>query len=197
MTRIELYADFVCPWCFIGSERLDRVASDAQVEHRAFMLDSSTPHEGVVIADMLRKKYGADPQRMFATVEGAARSSGIDLDLSKQTRMYPTVRAHALAMSASGETQRALVRDLFRAYFVDAKNIDDLEVLADIATRHGLSNDAASDPRALRDVDAAARASLERGIRGVPFFVFGDRFAVSGAQSEDVLRATLEKAAKT
>lgn len=201
---IDLYSDLVCPWCFIGSERLEHVLAahagpPPLVRYRPFLLQPSTPAEGIDIPDMLRRKYGVDPAVMFARVEAAARDSGIPLDLSRQPRSYPTERGHTLLRHAGERgTQRALARALFHANFIDARNIADLDTLADVASAHGFT--AAEVRTLLTDETELALTRTEvgqahrLGIRAVPFFVFADRLAVSGAQPESVLRDALAQA---
>jgi len=203
---IDLYSDIVCPWCFIGSERLERVLAapdgdvTATVRYRPFLLQPTSRPEGVDIPDRLRRRYGAEPATMFARVEAAGRESGLELDLTRQARSYPTERGHTLLRLAFARgTQRALARALFRANFVDALPIADLDVLATLGAAHGFTT--AEVHRLLGDPAelAATRAELDDarqlGIRGVPFFVFDGRLAVSGAQPEAVLRGALAQAA--
>jgi len=198
---VDLYADLVCPWCYIGSERLDQATagSEVVVRHRPFLLMPDAPAEGVDIPDMLRRKYRADPAQLQGRVEQAARDSGQTLDLSKQPRSYPTLRAHTLLRHAEARgTQRALARALYRANFDEARNIHDPAVLAEIAAAHGFT---AAEVEALVTNDdelAATRTATGEarglGIRGVPFFVFNGKLAVSGAQPVDVLRAAMREA---
>ena len=120
MTRVELYADIVCPWCFIGSARLDRVLAawvgEAEVIHRAFLLRPDAPAEGIDVPEMLRQRTGRDPKQLFASAEAAARESGLALDLSKQPRMFPTARAHTLLRHAEEKkTQHARLRRAARS----------------------------------------------------------------------------------
>ena len=200
---IDLFTDIVCPWCFLGNERLERVLAasgrQAVVSHHPFLLDPQTPPEGTDIPAMIRSKYGVDPHRVWSRLEAEARKSGIDLDLSRVRYAYPTVRAHTLVRHAADKgTQRALVRDLFRANFLDAKNISDLEELTRIAVRHGFTAAEVSrfldDERELAITRQDAAEAAASGITGVPFYVLDQRFAISGAQSEDVLRAAIERA---
>ena len=199
-STIDLFIDIVCPWCFIGTERLERVLrsepAPVVVTHHPFLLDPTTPPEGVVVQDYLRKKYGGDPLRMFATVEAAAKVSGIPLDLKVQERTYPTLAAHTLIRHAEAKgTQRALVLDLFRGYFLDAKNINDANVLAALAAPHGFTTDEVvalvRDSAELAQTSADAQEAAQGGVRGVPLFIFDGRRAVSGAQPEEVLRSAL------
>jgi predicted DsbA family dithiol-disulfide isomerase len=202
---IDVYADVVCPWCYIGTERLEQVlaahaGAPPVVRYRPFLLQPDTPDDGVDIPAMLRRKYGADPQQMFARVEAAARDSGQTLDLARQPRMYPTERAHTLLRHAEARgTQRALARALYRANFDEGRNIADPDVLAALAADHGFTADEAralvTSPAELAATGAAVEDARRLGIRGVPFFVFNGRVAVSGAQPVAVLRDALTRSA--
>jgi predicted DsbA family dithiol-disulfide isomerase len=201
---VDVYVDVVCPWCFVGSERLERALADpalagATVTYHPFMLEPATPPEGIDVPAMLQRKYGVDPRRLWARVEEQARDAGIELDLSKQPLQYPTVRAHTLIRHAHAKgTQRALVRALFRANFIDARDIGDATVLGEVAAGHGFTPDEAvaleNDEAQLRLTRRAVEAAAQMGIDGVPFFVFNQRLAVGGAQPEAVLREAITRA---
>lgn len=204
---VNLVVDFVCPWCFIGSTRLDQaiaeVAKDTtlpevRVVHQPFMLDPTAPAEGRDLRAHLASKYGGDPQAMFARVEGVAKETGIALDFSKITRIPSTVNAHTLAQQALEKgTQRAFIKDLYEAYFMRGEDIGSEPVLLAIATRHGFTEDEArgylADEKERSETHAEARAASDQGISGVPFFVFDGRFAVSGAQGVPVLVEALRR----
>jgi len=201
--QVDLFADVVCPWCYLGSERLERVLAalgrPARVTHHPFMLDPNTPEAGDDIPARLRRKYGVPPEQLWARLEGEARKSGLELDLSKQRLSYPTARAHALLVAAAAKgTQRDLARALYRANFQDARNINDPAVLAEVAAPHGFAADEvariAADEPGLRAVRDEALAAAAAGISGVPFFVFAERIAVAGAQPETVLRDAIDQA---
>jgi predicted DsbA family dithiol-disulfide isomerase len=201
--RIDLFADVVCPWCFVGHERLERVLAStgraARITHHPFMLDPHTPPEGDDIPARLRRKYGVAPEQLWARLEAEARKSGLELDLSRQRLSYPTARAHTLIRHAEGKgTQDALVRDLYRANFIDARNIHDPDVLVEVAAPHGFAADEVvrlvTDDSELATTREVAQAAAATGIDGVPFFVFGERIAVAGAQPEAVLAAAIDKA---
>src|SRR4029453_5246045 len=130
--QIDLFADVVCPWCFVGSERLERAIAGfalagfnrpVVVTHHPCLLDPNTPPEGDDVPARLRRKYGVPPEQLWARLEAEARKSELELDLSKQRWSYPTVRAHTLIRRAAAKgTQRALVRALYSAYFQQARN---------------------------------------------------------------------------
>ena len=203
--KVDLFTDTGCPWCLVGSARLDQAIAalpegvTVEVENHPFYLDPNTPAEGVVVADMLREKYGRDPKEMWARVEGEARKSGIDLDLSLQPRSYPTQKGHTLVRLAKPKgTQHALANAIAWAYFMDHKLINDDEVLADIAVQHGYSREEAlqvmRDPEALGETHDLAIAAAQQGIQGVPFFIFNGQFALSGCQPQEVFARAFEAA---
>ena len=135
--KIDLFTDTVCPWCLVGSARLDQAIAAlpddvrVDVENHPFYLDPTTPPEGVDVAEMLREKYGREPREMWARVEGEAKKSGIDLDLSRQPRSFPTQKAHTLVRLARAKgTQHAFANALAAAYFLDHRQVNEDEVLA-------------------------------------------------------------------
>jgi predicted DsbA family dithiol-disulfide isomerase len=200
--KIDVFTDVVCPWCVVGSARLDAAISklpddiDVIVENHPFYLDPNTPQEGVVVADMLREKYGKDPKEMWARVEGEARKAGIELDLSKQPRMFPTQKAHTITRLAKPlGIQHELANAIAHAYFLEHRQINDDNVLADIAVEWGFDRgdalDAMNDEHELAITEQLANDATAQGIRGVPFFVFGAKYALSGAQPAEVFDRAL------
>jgi predicted DsbA family dithiol-disulfide isomerase len=203
--KVDLFTDTVCPWCLVGAERLDQAIAalpadvTVEVENHPFYLDPTTPEEGVVVADMLRQKYGRDPKEMWARVEGEARASGIDLDLSRQPRSFPTRKGHTLVRLAKAKgTQHALANAIAWAYFMDHQLINDDEVLAGIAEQHGFTRAEAlaemRDPKELAITHELAVAAARQGIQGVPFFVFDNKFALSGCQPQEMFGRAFEYA---
>jgi predicted DsbA family dithiol-disulfide isomerase len=202
---IDVISDIVCPWCFIGTRRLDLALAslpqpiEATVVYRPFLLDPSTPPDGEDLRERLGRKLGMDPEPMFERVEAAARESGIPLDFSKVRRSVSTARAHVLLRHALEKgTQRALAGALFEAYFLDGLDVGRVDVLAAIGARHGFAVDEVEatllDPAELALTLDEARAVAAQGVQGVPYFVFRRRFAVSGAQTPEVFRAAIARA---
>lgn len=204
---VHIVSDVVCPWCFLGTVRLEAALEeagegDAEVAYLPFLLDPSLPPEGVDLRDRLTRKYGVPAEKMFERVEGVARESGIPLDFSKVRRMSNTLRAHVLLGAAKERgTQRALARALFEAYFLEGRDIGDADVLADVASKHGFTTDEAvatfSDAKATEATRREAAELAAQGISGVPFFVFAEKMAVSGAQSVETLVHVLKRVRST
>jgi predicted DsbA family dithiol-disulfide isomerase len=203
--KVDLFTDTVCPWCLVGSARLDEAIAnlpadvEVDVENHPFYLDPTTPPEGVLVGEMLRAKYGRDPRELWARVENEAKASGIDLDLSRQPRSYPTAKGHTLVRLARVKgTQHALANAIATAYFLEHRQINDDEVLAEIATRFGYAHDEAlqviRDPDELGTSHDLAVAAAQQGINGVPFFVFNNQYAMSGCQPQEVFDRALKMA---
>ena len=200
---ITIISDVICPWCFIGSRRLAQVLAadgeiDARIEYRPFLLDAAVPPEGADLRDRLRRKYGSDPEPMFRRIEEVARATGIPLDFSHVRRTPNTIAAHTLLRHAwERGTQAALSDALFAGYFLDGQDISEAEVLATIATQHGFTADEVpalvSNEVELDKTRQEAWNAAQAGVNGVPFFIFANTVAFSGAQPAHVFRDALAK----
>lgn len=204
LLKIDVFTDVVCPWCLVGSARLDQALAklpddvEVVVENHPFYLDPSVPAEGVDVGEMLKEKYGRDPKEMWARVEGEAAKAGVTLDLSRQPRMFNTAKAHTITrLSKPNGNQHELANAIADAYFLEHRQINDDNVLADIAVQFGWDRgdalDAINDENELAITAQLATSAAEQGIRGVPFFVFGEKYALSGAQPDEVFTQALEK----
>ena len=200
--KVDVFTDVVCPWCLVGSVRLDKALAalpddvDVIVENHPYYLDASTPKEGLVVADMMRQRYGREPTEMWERVESEARKSGIALQLAKQPRMYPTAKAHTLTRLAKPlGNQHEFANAIADAYFLDHRDIHDDNVLADLAVEFGFDRgdalDAMNDENELAITEQLATQATQQGIKGVPFFVFGEKYALSGAQPQEVFEHAL------
>ncbi len=202
--QIDIVSDIVCPWCFIGTRRLKAALAtfpnlEVEITYRAFLLDPTTPPEGQDLRERLRTKYGADPEKMFAQVERAARSSGIELDFTKVRRSVSTIASHTLLRHAVEKgTQVALAEALFAAYFLEGRDVSQSDVLVELGRAHGFGEGEVerilASQNELDQTRAEALAASREGITGVPFTIFGGALAVSGAQEVDVFRRAIEQA---
>ena len=207
---IDVVSDVVCPWCYIGKRRLaaalNRIAQrrgdiDFQVSWHPFQLNPELPADGVDRKRYLEDKFGG-PERaaeIYARVREAGASVGIPFAFERVLRQPNTLDAHRLIGWA--QRQRAadgLVEALFRAYFIDGRYLGDRGELAAIAAEAGFAAaaaqamlDGAEGVDEVRSMDARVR---ELGVTGVPFFIFDNRFAVSGAQEPEALVGVIEEA---
>jgi predicted DsbA family dithiol-disulfide isomerase len=207
---IDVISDVVCPWCLIGRRRLGEALAlfaarepDVRpvVSWHPFQLNPDLPREGIDRRSYLEAKFGG-PERadeIYARVRAAGKSVDIDFAFDRIDRQPNTLDAHRLiAWAQARGSPEELVERLFRAYFLEGRYIGDRGVLAAIAGEAGLPADAAraylDSHEGTETVTAMDRRVRELGVTGVPFFIFGDRVAVSGAQEAPALVAAMEQA---
>ncbi|MET8229253.1 DsbA family oxidoreductase [Micromonospora sp. NPDC005298] len=199
--EIEIYADLVCPWCYIGKHRLEQALAsydgDVTVRYRPFQLDPSPVAEPLPLVRAMAAKFGG-PERarqMFDHVTAVAAGDGLRLDFDRAV-IANTFDAHRLVAYATDHGRAGeMVEALYRAHFTQGVDLGSREALAAVAGEVGL--DAAdarrfldSDERA-DDVTADLTTARELGITGVPMFVLAGKYAVSGAQEAQTLLAAL------
>lgn len=198
MTRLDIFSDPVCPWCYIGKTLLDR-ALETRPDHpfavdwHPFQLNPDMPAGGMDRADYLRAKFGAEARavQVYARIEQAAQAAGLAIDFGAIRRMPNTLDAHRTILWAGVEgRQGAMVAALFRAYWREGRDIGDPAVLVDLAGQAGLPAAAFArllatdaDRDTIRARDAHAR---DRGVTAVPTFVLADRYVLAGAQPAEL-----------
>lgn len=191
--RLEIVSDVICPWCFIGKRRLEKALAAVpglavDVVWRPFELNPDMPEEGVVRSVYRSAKFGSvERARMLdARVAAAAADEGLAFRLDAIARTPNTTKAHRLIWLAGREgVQDAVVERLFRAYFMEGRDIGDSGVLAALGAEAGLDPRAAEELLAtdggLEEVRREAAAALRLGIRAVPTFVLDGEPAFEGA----------------
>ena len=208
---IDLVSDVVCPWCYLGKARLELAIAEVQgevgidINWRPYRLNPDYPPEGVDQKSALEAKLGgADAvKRGHEMLTGLGREVGIAFDFDA-IRIGPnTLDAHRLihwAMIEGRELQDKVVDLLFKANFEEGKNVGDHAVLLDIAEQAGLQR-AVIAPLLASEADkdtviAEIAAAQKMGVNGVPFFIVDQQYAVSGAQTPDVLANAFREIAK-
>lgn len=211
---VDLTSDYICPWCYIGERRLalaiQALAGEIEIDvrYRPFELNPDMPPEGRERAAYRIAKFGslAESQAKDAHVAATGREDGLEFNFDRITRTPSTMRAHRLTWLAgqSGIDQTRLARRLFTAYFTDALDISDPDVLRAIAAETGFTPDQAASilegTAGAAEVRALTDEAYRRGIQGVPMFEIAG-YALSGAHPaaalEDAIRqiAALQQAA--
>jgi predicted DsbA family dithiol-disulfide isomerase len=203
---IEIFSDVVCPWCYIGKRRLDAVlAGEAgegvQVAWRPYQLYPQLPEQGVPRDEFMRARFGSktDAAAIYRRVLDEAATVGLELDFSRIRVAPNTLRAHRLLSWAepSGR-QHELAEVLFSYYFQQGRDIGDSQELARAAGEAGLDAEAAAVVLAGQDELDKVRAELALGqavgVSGVPFFVLAGKFAIPGAQPQEVMSQFISRA---
>lgn len=207
---VEIWSDVVCPWCYLGSHRLQQAlstfehADEVEVRYRAFELDATATSDGTPTVDVLATKYRMTPdaaQQAQRDMTKRAAADGLTFRMDELVTGN-TRDAHRLlqwaADSAEQGRQAELAEALYRAYFTEQRSVFDHESLVAIAAEQGFDADAARAVLAGDDyadaVETEEETARDIGVQGVPFFVFDRKFAVAGAQPAEVLRSALTQA---
>ena len=206
--RIDLFSDVVCPWCRIGKRHLELAlaewaaepAEPVTVVYRSFFLDPTIPPEGADFrGHMTAKGGGRVPLEQFFAAP-RERGAAVDLTFNFEAigKAPNTLLSHRLVYIAPEAKRGALLDALYAAYFEFGRDVGDLDVLVDVAAAAGLDADEtrtqlagdAGTAEVLADIEFARQV----GISGVPFFIFNDRLAFSGAQPPEVILRVLQQA---
>ena len=203
---IDVVSDVVCPWCFVGKRRLEAVLRQeggVLVRWRPYQLDATIPAEGLDRKTYMRAKF-RDETRIadaHARLTALGAEAGIAFDFEGIKRSPNTLDAHRLIRFADeAGVADAVVERLFTDYFERGRDIGDREILVAAGRDCGLDPDALRARLATDEGAAETRREIEQaqklGVSGVPFFIFASKFAVSGAQSEQVFAEALVEARK-
>src|SRR5215469_14975434 len=203
--RLDIVSDVVCPWCYIGKRRIEnalKLVTDIPVEvhWRPFFLNPWVPREGISREDYLTTKFGSvDAYKGIAgRVVAAAGEEGLSYRPDLVKRQPNTIDCHRLIHWAEAEGKAPEMKQrLMELYFRDGGDLTDTNVLVQAAADVGL--DAEDVRRRLasdEDVDLIsgwAQEASEKGISGVPTYVFAQKYAVSGAQPAEMLARAIRQ----
>ena len=218
LLSIDIVSDVVCPWCYIGKRKLEAAlalpqAADlppVQIRWLPFQLNPDLPEAGMPRKQYLEEKFGgpARAAEVYARVHAAGAAVGLDLNFDAIKQQANTLAAHALIAFAQADNSNGadnavgntVKERLMQAYFVHGRFIGNIDVLTKIAIEAGLDGDAArtyvSDPTHRAEVAQADAQARQMGIIGVPFFIFNQKVAVSGAQNPETLLAAMQQAVR-
>jgi predicted DsbA family dithiol-disulfide isomerase len=208
--KIEIWSDYVCPFCYIGKKQLEKAIQDTgfegQVElvYKSYQLDPTTPEDtNESVYESLAKKYSMTfdkAKEMTQGVTARAKEVGLNYNFDKM-KTENTLKAHRLVKWAEQQGDAtALVEALLHGHFIEAKRISHDDVLVSIAEQVGLNRDdvlkvlASNEFKA--DVEEDIQEGLQLGVKGVPFFVLNRKYGISGAQPQEVFENTLRKVAE-
>ena len=206
--RIEIWSDVVCPWCYIGKRRLEKALADfphrddLELVYRSYQLDPAAPKVATESArEMLARKYRMSPAQA-ADTQGRVIALAAEEGMHWRHEESPFVNsldAHRLLHLAREQGKQPELKEaLLHAYFGEARNIADHEVLRTIAAGVGLDASRVDEVLASREfeeaVDADVRQAGAYGATGVPFYVVDGRYGISGAQPVEVFTQVLDRA---
>jgi predicted DsbA family dithiol-disulfide isomerase len=205
--RIDVVSDVVCPWCFIGKRRLEKALAlkpdvPVEVHWHPYFLNDWIPREGISREEYLTTKFGS-PERykgIAQRVSAAAAAEGLTYAMDKISRQPNTLDAHRLIRWADDIGKAAeMEQRLMDLYFTKGADLTNRAVLlqaaADIGLDAGDIREALASDKDVAEVEQEAQSAKEAGIQGVPTFIFGGKFAVSGAQEPEYLAEAMERLA--
>lgn len=206
--KIEIWSDVMCPFCYIGKRRFEKSLENTSlkdkidVEWKSFQLNPGMQTDtSININEYLAQHKGMPLEQakaLNAQVTQMAKGEGLEYNFDKSV-VANSFKAHVLTHFAKQFGRQDEVEELlFQSYFTEGKNIDDIEVVKDIAKQVGLDDvayqkvvvDGSLDHEVKMDINEARQI----GVQGVPFFVYDRKYAVSGAQPVELFIQTLEKA---
>jgi predicted DsbA family dithiol-disulfide isomerase len=205
--QVEIWSDVVCPWCYLGKRRLEQALERfphrdrVDIVWRSFELDPDAPSVPQDLTARLASRYGMSAQEAAErnaqmTELGAEAGLHFRLDIAKPANTFDAHRVLHVAR-AEGLESEAKER-LLAAYFSEGRVISDTDTLVELAAEVGVdpgrTRTALGDESFAGEVRADEREAVELGITGVPFFVLGRRYAVSGAQPAELLLQAVEQA---
>jgi len=200
---VAVFSDYTCPWCYVGTARLDRLREELagevvlQVEWMPFEIHPEVPPEGLPLSAL-----GFPPaqlEMMTAHLRRQAEAEGLPMaHHSRLANTHAALVASAYAQAEEPERFEAFHHALFRAYFGEGRNLADPAVLREVAGESGIDVERMDAALAEGRYEAALRETTDTarrlGITGTPTFVFGRRYAAVGAQSVEELRRVAERA---
>ncbi|MEI7501734.1 MAG: DsbA family oxidoreductase [Paludibacter sp.] len=205
--KVEIWSDIMCPFCFIGKRKFENAmaqfAGKEQIElvWKSYQLQPDLKTDTTLnISEHLAEVKGLSKEqakKMYQQLNETAKSVGLEFNVDKIV-VANTFKAQNLVHFAKAQgKQNEMEESLFKAYFTDGKNVDDIDVLINLAKEteinidglmQVLENESFAD-----NVRNDIKEARQIGVKGVPFFVFDRKFAVSGAQDSSVFLETLEK----
>jgi len=205
--KIEIWSDIACPFCYMGKRKFDLALAqfegreDVQIEWKSFLLNPELKTDpSRSIFQYLSEIKGfpeGQARQMMTQITDSGSAIGLDYNFD-QVFLANTIKAHQLLHEARIQGfQHEMEERLFEAHFVEGKNIDDVNILVNLASEVGM-NTTALDVKILSgqftmDLEADIELAQQFGVRGVPFFVFDRKYAVSGAQETETFLKTMEQ----
>lgn len=204
--KIEVWSDFVCPFCYIGKRRLEEAIAQfpgkdqVEVEFKSFELDpNAQTYSGTGINEALAKKYGMSIEEAKRANEGIGSQAAevgltFNFDEMKPTNTFD---AHRLAkFAATVGKEKEMTEKLLASYFTESKLISDHDVLVEIAQTAGIEKEETlavlnDSTKYANDVRIDEALAQQMGVTGVPFFVINQKYSISGAQPTETFRRAL------
>ncbi len=205
--KVEIWSDVVCPFCYIGKRKFEQALHEftgkdqVEITWRSFQLDPDMQYvPGQSVHEYLGRRKGgttADGKRMNDSMAGIAQEVGLKFNFDEAI-INNTLDAHrVLHLAKTKGLQNEMKERLFAAYYTEGRNIGDASTLIELGEEIGLTGE---EVRNTLQTDAYRQEVMldqyeaqQVGVRGVPYYVFNDKYALSGAQPADIFKQVLDK----
>lgn len=206
--KIEVWSDVMCPFCYIGKRRFENALSkfehrnELQIVWKSFDLYPNLETDtSISIKDFLIENKNiteVQARELMTSTASLAFDAGLNFEWEKVI-VANTKKSHELLhLAESKGVQNQLKELLFKAYFEDGENVDDLSILTRLGESVGLDKKtiqlSLENERFTPAVNFDVQEAKQLGVSGVPFYVLNRKYAVSGAQSEAYFLQVLETA---
>lgn len=206
--KVEVWSDYVCPFCYIGKRRLEEAIEQAnlkdqvEVVYKAYELDpNAVADSDASMVEVLAQKYNTSVEEAKAMTDNVALQAetvGLAYDFDKMNPAN-TFQAHRLAKFAEdANLGEEMTERLLKAYFIEGQKIGTFDTLYALAEEVGLNKDdvqkVLDSDQYVDDVKKDIEEAGQIGVQGVPFFVIDRKYAISGAQTTDTFVGALQKA---
>lgn len=206
--KVKIWSDVRCPFCYIGKKKFENALVDfsgkdqVEIEWKSYQLDptlKTDPNLNTLEYFMKVKNISESQAReMFKGAAQMAEEVGLDFNLEGSVLANSFMAHRLIQLAKSNGVDNEAKEALFKAHFTEGKNIDDPEVIEEIATSIGINSNEVKDMLVSDafsyEVKQDEMEARNIGVRGVPFFVVDDKYAISGAQPSEVFLQTLQKA---
>ena len=200
--KINVFADTICGWCFIGHTNLNNALkkfpkNKFDIHHVPFQLNPDMPTEGISREKYLEIKFGGKDfaAPMYENMKLKAIESGMNFNLEKIKKTPNTVLSHLLInLSEKFNLQNKIKEKIYQSYFINGLDIGDINILINIAKQNNISENTFKNfinKKNIENVNSKILVAREKDISGVPFFEIGKDF-ISGAQSSIQLESVIK-----
>jgi predicted DsbA family dithiol-disulfide isomerase len=205
--EIQIWSDIMCPFCYIGKRRLEgalkqlELSDEVKIVWKSFLLnpDIKTDPSRNSLEYLAETKGWTKEQteEIVQNVVDMAKEEGLEYRM-EDTKVANAMDAHRLIQLAKTVGKGDEIEErLFRAYFMEGKNIADMDVLVELGEEVGIPGDRVRESLEKGEFTDSIRRDIQEsqqiGVRGVPFFVFDNQYAISGAQPVELFVQTMEK----
>ena len=203
MTKIEIFSDVVCPWCYIGKRNLEKALQilnkkeekfESTLNWRSFQLNPQLKAEGILRKEYISNKFGkgANSEIIYEGVRLAGEAVGLKMNFDKIIMQPNSSKIHSLIYAAK-ETNKdiELIENFFKAFFIDGMNLTNFEIVSKVASDSGLDSETINQVFYGNSFDKFVKEDIkiskDYNITGVPFYVIDDSIGISGAQPPEVI----------